>query len=370
MTYKQRVFKKALGTLWIVAMFLSMITNVYASTLTIKSFEEHFTQTETMKSLAELGSAVTTQINETNKTLDIYSEEELVFSLNYGEDYIEYDNRSVVVTEDNYDDSIIAAIFMYNTLETVLDLSGYEDKTVSEETVFDAYDTYGIQVESEAYSFSGTDENGGSWSADGDYIKYFKVSLDTEKIDALMAKYGIDIEDPTTPSEEIANLIPRVSATEITENTIKIAPKVEYDLDESEEKMVYCYIYRSNSVDGTYEKISDMAVNCLGSVSVIDEGLKSNTTYYYKAIVDGGKNFGEPIAVTTKGSAVPPVTPTPPVNNTTNNDTNNDTNTTETPGKKNPETGISYPLVSMLLIMAMSTGVVVYTKKKSIFKQY
>lgn len=100
-------------------------------------------------------------------------------------------------------------------------------------------------------------------------------------------------------SEEIAKLVPTIEATEITENSISVKATVEHDIEGLDEVM--CAIYRADTENGDYKNITmDGYVNCSGALSFVDKDLNSNTTYYYKAIVEGGTNYSEVISVTTK----------------------------------------------------------------------
>ena len=191
-------FKKIF--LILILMFVGIV-GVSAETLGIEKVSEQFDKSNIF--------GFTSKVNNTDKTFDIYDEDEKTFSLTYGDDYLEYDNREVTITPENYANSIIPAFLIQDVLESVITLSGYIDKTLSEDaTYINTYDTYGIQLEIESYNFSGSDENGSSWDIKGEAVKYFKISLDTEKIDALIEKYGVDIEEDSNEleNEEIKNL--------------------------------------------------------------------------------------------------------------------------------------------------------------------
>ena len=306
---------------------------------------------------------ITSKVNSTDKTLDIYSENKKTFSFVYGDDYIEYNNRSTVITEENLIDNISTVFGIQGVMESVFVLSGHENKTLSDKVTYtDTYDTYGIQLETESYNFSGTYENGGSYSKTGNYIKYFKISLDTEKINALITKYGVDVEEQDPNKEIIANLTPTLEATNITENSVTIHPKINY-FNTDPDYIVYCFVYRSDSENGTYEKISDLSINCLDSVGIVDEGLKSNTTYYYKTIVDGGNKYSEPIAVTTKESSTITNNDTNNNNNSNTNNNNNNSSNNQFNVIENPKTGFTFPTITILLTLIGSISIILYTKK-------
>lgn len=351
----QGCLKKGFGLILVGIIFFSTITNVYASTLTIDNVSKQFDQSTIIKGLAQLGSNFTSKVDTNDKTLDIYSESEKIFSFTYGDDYIEYNNRSAIVTEENCMNDISTAFWIQGIMESIFVLSGYENKTLSEDGNYtDAFETYGVQLETESYNFSGNDENGSSYSISGESIKYFKISLDTDKIDSLIAKYGVNTEEQDPNKEVINSLTPTLEAKNITENSVTLYPSINY-YNTDPDYSVSCYVYRSNDENGTYEKISDFAVNCLDEVGIVDENLKSNTTYYYKTIVDGGTIYSSPLKVTTKEKAT-----------TTDNNENNNykDNVIE-----NPKTGVTFPIIAVTLVLIGSIAVIFYLKKKNVFKK-
>lgn len=331
----KRILKNLFILSLVVTIFLLNTIRAYASMLSINDVSKQFEKTQVVQILLELDNeaTITSKVNNEEKKLDIYFSNEKTFSFTFTDSYIEYDNRSTVVTKDNYSDGFFNAFCMQAVIESVLTLSGYEGKELSEDTTLNDYDTYGIQLETEKYNFSGEDDSG-KWSVSGDYLKYFKISLDTSKIDTLVAKYGVDNNQN---NEVITNFVPELEAKDITENSITIYPKVNYNGTSD----VLCYVYRSDSKNGTYEKLSDFAVNCLDSVGVIDEGLESNTTYYYKAIIDGGTKYSDILSVTTKSSS---------------------TGTGDI--VENPNTGSKYSFIVVILVVFGSITLALYTKKQ------
>lgn len=344
---KKERSKKILGLLIVTILFFSKINNVYASILTINSISNEFANTSIIQEFNTLNAGITSKVDSINQKLDIYAGNEKVFSFDYGDDYIEYNNRSTAVTKENCEKGFLDVIYIYGVIESVLRLSGYENKTISDYNV--SYETYGIQLETESYDFSWTSESGGTVNMSGDYIKYFKISLDTDKIATLIDKYGVDIEEDEIDKEINANLVPILEAKDITENSVTIFSEIpDYD---SEDDLI-CYIYRSTSENGTYEIISDWGVNCLGSVGIVDEGLKSNTTYYYKAIIEGGDKYSDIIKVTTKSSLE--------VNE----------NIEEDPTiPENPQTGSFISMSFLSITIILIAGIIYFVKKKnSIYK--
>jgi len=352
--YFYQGYKKVIGLFLIGMVFFSSMYSVCAKTLTVEEVNEDF-KANFINTMKELGINFTTSIDTTNKTFNIIDAEGETLCLNYTEEYIEYNNRSTVVTQEIVRKDM-SGIILGGITDSILNLSGYEDKKLTDDDTIDftnTYDTYGIQMETEHFEYN-TEKDGVSTTLKGDYIKYFKVTLATGKIDTLMEKYGVDIT-PEDPNQEIIlNLTPSIEAKEITENQVTLYPHISYTTTDPEFE-AYCYVYRSTNKNGPYEKISAMAVNCIDGVGIIDDDLNSNTTYYYKAVVMNGDKYSDILEVTTKKNA----------SKTSN--TSNDTNKEEK--IENPETGIFFPTMAVFILMMISILTYIYAKEKSAFKK-
>ena len=131
------------------------------------------------------------------------------------------------------------------------------------------YDVHGLQVESIPYSFE-LDIG----SIKGQFIKYLKISLDTDKITKLYEDFGTQIGDA------IMKLVPELKVSKLTKDSVVITLSLEkLSTDETE---YYCDIYRADSEKGEYEKINSELLKCNDIVGFSDSSLKENTTYYYK----------------------------------------------------------------------------------------
>lgn len=372
--------KLVIGLFLIGIFFFLSKCSVYAKMLTIDEINDRF-KISFIDELNKLGSQFSSEIDTTDKVLNVYSGSEKVTSFKYTDEYIEYYSPDTNITKETIDQNLTDAIIISGMVQSLIELSGYEDKTLVSDSNVDltnTYDTYGIQMKSKYYMFyiestcgprprsqnsSQEGNNGNSYICDaedkghsysGDFIEYFKMSFDTNKIDALMDKYGVDASSYDPNKEIIANLTPTLEVGEITESSITLYLHIPY-INTDPDYAVYCYVYRSTSENGTYEKISDMAVNCLDDVGIVDDQLQSNTTYYYKTIVVDGTKYSNVVEVTTKN-----VTPTV-INEPTNT---NDDNTIE-----NPQTGIFFPIFAILILMVGGILALIYTRKKSVFKR-
>ena len=240
--------------------------------------------------------------DDVNKKFDFYFNNEKLVSFNYTNEYIEYDNRNGVITQDNFQSELYSVMCMGGIVQAILDLSGNEDRIISDDDISifkDTYDEYGLQLITEYYEISGNDD-GVEWSSSGEFIKYFKVSLDTDKIDALVETYGS--ESSRSNGNSISSLVPTLEVSSISDNMISIDGYVlRLGVDVSDG--LYCDIYRSIDRDNFYEIVGE-SVDCLYDFSFNDSGLKPDTTYYYKAKVQGSINFSNVLAVTTSGNYI------------------------------------------------------------------
>ena len=181
--------KKIFSGFVAVFMYFLLVNKVSAAILSIEDVSKQFNETPEIKELSGLFGTITSKVNFDEKTLDIYSKSEKIFVFKYTDEYIEYDNRNFVVTPENCMDGMFDILWVGGVMESVFILSGYENKGLVENVKYNnTYDEYGLQLDAENYNFSGEDENGGSWSSSGEHLKYFKISLDTEKIDALITE--------------------------------------------------------------------------------------------------------------------------------------------------------------------------------------
>ena len=139
------------------------------------------------------------------KKIDFYVANEKRLSFNYNNEYIEYDNQDISIsdlTEDEMANSFIAFIIANDFLDTVLKLSGYENYKVFEQLdLIKDFETYGIKCLSDNYVNMGN-EDGSSWEVKITVMTYFKISLDTSKIDTLVSKYGV-IDDSRSEERRV-----------------------------------------------------------------------------------------------------------------------------------------------------------------------
>lgn len=290
---------------------------VNAKTIGIDEVTNEIPNTYTIKGLNSIGSSLSARIDDENNKLNFFSEDELFASLNYTKEYIEYDIGNAIITDENYWGYFTTTLAIEGVMESLLNLSGHQDISIIEkiaEVENLNYEEYGVQLEIDTYVTS--DDSGSA-----DYIKYFKITLDSEVISNLAEQYG---ENLNTEEESIfkdATPTMRIG-DKITSNSVYLYANIEGYEEEKEIDTPLCSFYRSTSLEGEYELVTEWQTPCLGEVGILDENLKSGTTYYYKAKVVDGNNYSEVVSVTTLND---------------NNETENEEGKNENEGKENIE---------------------------------
>ncbi len=331
----KKILKKLGGTILVGISLFTITSKVSAKTLTLDEVSTAFNKTKFVETFKELGINLSSKVDQDK--IDIYIDDTKKLSINHESDYLEFDNHDTVLTKENYEektqDELIKALAVDGIMEAIITASGHTDKFIDGDSDYsNTFDNYGLQLELQNLSIEET-ENDSHFKLDLSYLKYFKMSLDTTKIDALIEKYGIEFSLENANKELINNLTPTLEAKNITEDSITLYPLVQYDINENRYQLL-CNIYRSNSKNGTYEKITKEAVNCTDSVGYVDKNLKSNTTYFYKASLVDGTKYSDILEVKTKA----PIT-------------------------KNPKTNLSFPIITIILAIISGSIVLISMKK-------
>ena len=290
--------KKIIKVMIVTSLAFIITSKVYARTITITEVSKEFNESEAVKSFKELGNDTSSRIDEENNKLDIYSNDEKLVSFDYGNDYIMYQDLDTVITEENADNGFASMIYSGIIMETILKISGYENKAIRDDYLTtENYNEYGLEFETEEFSFE--NEN---YGVSGDYLRKFRMSLNTEKIDALMEEYGEDIEEDTEDNENVRDLVPSFEVKETTESSVTFHLELDGTDTESEDT-IFCSIYQSDTEDGEYKETENgLKFNCSGPTDITFDDLESDTTYYYKAKVIGGSNYSDVVSVTTKNT--------------------------------------------------------------------
>lgn len=340
--FKKNV-KRIISVFIVLLIFLTSLVDVNARVVSINEFNDGFNNSPTIKELNNMStSKIESKVNEVDKTIDVYAGTEKIYSFKYTDEYLEYSNRDVILTKENCSDDLSTLFMLSGILESMFKLSGHENITLSNDESMKSltYEKDGIVLEGEHYNFEEESENG-TLKYSGDFVRYFKISFDTEKIDAFATKYGVAISDD--PNKEIINTItPTIKGSDVTETSITIYPNVSLDNLSSDTK-INCHIYRSESIDGNYEKITNTPIDCVNSTGYTDSNLKSGTTYYYKTVIVGAEKYSDIISISTNGT----------INNV----------------PENPKTGVSFPIVMLLLVFTCGIVLQVISKNKSPINQ-
>ena len=263
-------------------------------------------------------------------------------AINYTENYFIYDNRNAIVNEESCknDASTIVAMLVLNS---IYELSGYKDVDITDDIISDLvkedsfYEKYGLQLLTQKCSYKDSTGN----TVEGDYMLFYKQSLDTEKADAFFKDFKAKEEEKSEDEIKILEVVPSLKVVEISNDKIKLKPSVSYTpIDPNFSAM--CSIYRADSEDGTYEDVMGITVDCLSDIEITDEELQSNHTYYYKVKLTNGK-YSDTLKVTTKS-----------IDNT---------------GIENPNTGFFAPVAGTLLLIIMASIIFVFNRKRTIFKR-
>ena len=151
--------------IWIFVFMFVGVNGVKAESVSIDDLISNFDKTELVKAYNQIGSSISLTKDESNNKLNVIFDEEVSGSYSYTDEYVEYDNRDVEVTEENCMGNLSDILYMVSIMESIFISSGYEGKTISDDMPVDiSYDEYGIVIETEPYSFESTDEDGGAVS--------------------------------------------------------------------------------------------------------------------------------------------------------------------------------------------------------------
>lgn len=341
-------------TLIICAIFMFFLAHnsIYAKNITVDELNTQINyelnNNEILKALLKNNARYSSNINTADGSIDIYEDSTKLIIISYQDDYITFISDNVI-NVDSLNDYIKRDYIIYlGIINSIIKLSGFDDKTLSEEAYNkDIYDEYGIKTSLDEYDLSGTTPY--EYHYTGSIIKQLKMSLDTDKITALINEYGQN--DPFAIDELIKTLEPSLKKYDVTDNSVKLIPKVNNKFSDD---TVYCDIYRSKHSSRDYKKITDEPVKCMGETTFKDTDLDSDTTYYYKAVVEGGSVYSDILEVTTDEDDEESTTP----------DNNNSNNQDE---YKNPDTGVFIPSIIVIGLTITSLIVLIYTRKKKLF---
>lgn len=331
--------RKIIGIM--LAMILVIPNTVFAATnlVNIDDVVTSFNKSKTISSFDELfGIETVMKINKTAKTLDVTVDNTETISFKYTNEYIEFDNRSFTPTRENIGKTIFQSVQVLGITDALINLSGFENKTLKENTIPTDYNKYGLTIETDEYT-SNESSNGVTENISVEYLKYFKISLDKTKIQNLVKDYGRDISELENPF--LGDVKPALGF--YIQDSEVVLQVYSNKLDLTSAKPIYVDIYRATSIDGEYIKVNTEKIDCTKDNAIfIDKSAEGNKTYYYKAVIIDNNIESEIITIQT-----PLKSTTEPI--------------------ENPKTGISSPFI---IIPITITFALIYfiIKKKSLFR--
>ena len=354
--------------------------NALANNITVESLVS-----KANEYLTQLDAGVQVEADTSNHRLVLTDGTDTYAAWDYADDYVMIDQTSVTVTKEIFEDDIYNYILMGVFNAAIFEEAGYDNYQISENYGFDNYDTYGLVVTMEEFDFPPANEN--EQGASGDFIRYAKMSLNPDKVAALINAYGT-FEGMSVSVFKDATV--DVTIEEITSDYITINLKAKnYDATSGETPV--CYLYRSTSQEGTYSPIAPItmsgggrgtanglvsgsesaaAFNCDGDLSIIDSDVEPNTTYYYKARVALNDNFSSVESARTSPLGGTPSTD--PITNTTRPVTVAPSQTqteTTTDTASNPQTGVEDYIIPIGCVTVAVVATYLGLRKKNYLKQ-
>lgn len=335
--------RKIIGIMLAMILFIPNTVFAASTLVNIDDVVTAFNNSRTISSFdGLLGIKTQMKANKTTNTLDVSVDldETLTNKFKYTNEYIELDNRNFTPSEENMGQQFLQSVQILGIVDALINLSGFENKTLKENTNPTNYDKYGLTLETEEIILD-EENNGITINGSIEYLKYFKISLDKTKIENLVKDYGTDIKEYENPFLDDLKPALGYTSTKNNEITLQICFK---DPNISSTYPVYADIYRATSIDGEYIKINSEKIDySKGMVTFVDRNVESNKTYFYKAIISDSTIESD--ILTAKALQT----------------------TVSTQSVENPKTGISSPFI---IIPITITFALLYfiLKKKSLFK--
>lgn len=246
-----------------------------------------------------------------------------VTTFNYENDILSYSFPGDKTADTTFAQIIIDSQWIKEILFIVAKANGYTDEQLQsiDEEVAATFTLEKNGYESTEFTYS----NGSSITATG--CDTFKININNLKLDI----------------PEDISVVPTIEILDSKHDSVTIKVFVE-GLEES-----MCNLYRATN-DSDYEYVTK--ISCSGENQYIDKNVAEKTTYYYKAVIDGGNNYSKVV------TAIVPSKPTVEAIKGYNKPVNPDE------GVENPETGIILSIVIMLSMLIISLMLVVYYYRK------
>lgn len=343
--------KKVIFIFSTLILFTILKVDVFAKVLTIDEVINELNNGELKQYYQSFNMDLTVTNDTDNKKIIINTSNGILIEANYTDGYIEYKNDKENISAEEFENEITKYVGIGAITNAVLKLSGFENNAINDTYSYDNFETYGLVMKSEKMDFT----NVSSSDAKGDFIRLFKISLDTAKIEKLIKDYGTGDNNP-----EYKDLVANVTVKDVTSTSLYIMPKVvNYNSSDSNSNVPLCQIYKSNTENGQYVLADDFKANCTGGLSLKINDLTPNTTYYFKAKVVGSDKFGDALKITTLNNSYGDAPD--------NKDDSSDSDKEQEKG--NPKTGINDYILSLSFVAALGSVSYIWVNNKNYLKQ-
>lgn len=311
--------------------FILCITVVNAETITIDEIASEYSNASIIKYLNEADSTLEIHAynNIEKNKLQILTGNSVAFSMKYTDEYILYDNTNGKINKYNIDSEYAKSIWIEEVIETVLNIVSNNTVSLSD-TYNGTYEEYGLDLVIGNYSIE--EENS---IINGTYIKYFKISLDKDKINKLI--------ELLKPKEIVVNenildkFTPSINIFNITSKSVDITASIpSFSGNEAT-----CSIYRSSGIE--YTKIGEVKAD--GKTIFQDTNIEEGKTYHYKVLINTTSNYSSVTEVMIPHKGVTPDDGT------------------------NPQTGTFINVLGILLLSIIGIFILTYSKNKFKFKK-
>ncbi len=182
----------------------------------------------------------------------------------------------------------------------------------------------GLEVTTFDYSYTTA-----SGTAQGTACDTFKININYLDLDL---GSGSESSSGTTQTTTVK---PTIEFDNVKYNSITVTVSANVEAGKT------CNLYKSTN-GSNYELLAQ--VDCKNGASYTDNNIEANKIYYYRADVGGNANYSGVILATTPG--------------VTSN---------EEKMEKSPDTGISYPILGIVILLTTSIFTIVYLRKKNLF---
>lgn len=245
-------------------------------------------------------------------------------------------------------------------IEAIIKASGFNNKDINPNADYtNTFDEYGL-----LYDKKDCSEEASSFNS---YVNSFRMSFDTDKITALVGKYATS--NLTPEAKLLLNATPTLKAQDATEKSVVLYPNV--DLTDIKLK-AYCHIYRAESENGEYKRITSKPMGCTSWAGYQDNDLEGSKDYFYKAVVILGDKEGKPsniVKVTTEYDINSFLFPSNNVAKDTSVTQEKNEPKTEEVGIENPKTGVNIPIIIIILMGSLGVFLLMHTKRHNVIRK-